>query len=94
MGEYIQILPIKKEDSKNKIITDGIDREPLSRGEVLSVGEGRHLADGTLIKPSVEVGDIVEYNPSLIVKELKDENYKVTIIINTHAIYGKYKSEE
>lgn len=60
-----------------------------SRGVVVSVGEGRRLADGTLVHPGVEVNDVVIYNPHMVGHEVKDETGADTVIISATGIYGK-----
>lgn len=89
MGEFIQIRPLKEEENKaGSIQLATVTKQRPAKGEVISVGDGRHLADGTFVKPPVEVGDIVVYNPHLFVHELKQDGQD-TIIVSTNAIYGK-----
>lgn len=92
LNEFVQIAPIKEEEQKQgKVILAKVRKEKPAKGEVISVGAGRHLADGTLVKPAVEPGDVVVYNPHMIGYELEAEDGSVTIIISTMAIYGRYK---
>lgn len=91
LNEFVQIEPIEDEAEKRqgKVIVAEVKKEKPARGRVISVGSGRHLADGTLIVPGVEPGDIVVYNPHMIGYELEHEG-KLTIIISSMAIYGRY----
>ena len=92
LNEFVQILPIDEgEQKQGKVILAEARKEKPAKGTVVSVGGGRHLADGTLIKPAVEPGDVVVYNPHMIGYELKGEDGKLTIIISSMAIYGRYK---
>ncbi len=91
LNEFVQIRPIKEERKQGKILLSNVNKEKSAKGEVLSVGLGRHLADGTLVKATVEVGDKVLYNPHMIGYELKEDDGKVSIIISAMAIYGRYR---
>ena len=68
-------------------------KEKTAKGRVLSVGEGRFLTDGTLVKPDLKVGDTVVYNPHLIGFELKDDEGNETVLVSSNAVYGKYVEE-
>lgn len=41
------------------IVIPEIAAEKPIQGEVIAVGDGKHLPDGTLQKPDVKVGDVV-----------------------------------
>ena len=88
MSEFIQIRPIKEDEKVGGIQLAQVTKQRPAKGEVMSVGEGRHLADGTFVKPGVAIGDVVLYNPHLFVYELKQDGMD-TIIVSTNAIYGK-----
>ena len=77
-----------KEDSGGVVVSE-LTKEKESLGKVLSVGEGRYLADGTLVKADLEVGDIVVFNPHLLGHEMKEDG-ETTILVSSNAIYGKY----
>ena len=91
LNEFVQIEPLVEEEKKQgKVILANTRKEKPAKGKVLSVGPGRHLADGTLVKSELEVGDVVFYNPHMIGYELEDDGKK-SIIISSMAIYGRYK---
>jgi co-chaperonin GroES (HSP10) len=92
LNEFVQIEPISEgEQRQGKVLLADVRKDKPAKGTVLSVGCGRHLADGTLVKPAVEPGDMVVYNPHMIGYELKDADGKLTIIISSLAIYGRLK---
>src|SRR3990167_86674 len=90
LNEFVQIEPIEEEaeQKQGKVIVAEVRKEKPAKGRVISVGSGRHLADGTLIVPGVEPGDMVVYNPHMIGYELRGDDGKLTIIISSMAIYG------
>ena len=90
LSEFVQIKPIQEERNVWGIELASVSRRPMAKGEVLSVGEGRHLADGTLVVPGVKVGEIVLYNPHMVSYELKQEGAE-TVIVSSAAIYGKFE---
>ena len=91
LNEFVQIAPINEgEKIQGKVIIADVKREKPAKGTVLSVGSGRILADGTSVRPAVEPGDVVFYNPHMIGYELEEGGVK-TVIISSMAIYGRYK---
>lgn len=88
VNEFVQIEPIKYE-RKSKIVIAELTKKQSATGKVLSVGEGRMLPDGTFIKPPVEVGDIIMFNPHLC--DPVDYNGEDIFIVNAIGIYGKEK---
>lgn len=48
-------------ESKSGILLPGQDKEPTFRGEVISVGEGALLENGTLVPMKVKKGDKIIY---------------------------------
>lgn len=56
---------IKEEKQSNKtnsgIVVQGRDKEPTYRGEVIAVGNGAMLENGTRVPLDVKVGDKVVY---------------------------------
>jgi len=61
--DRVLIRPIKPEETTTGgiIIPDTAKEKPI-HGEVLAVGEGRILQDGTIAPLRVKVGDIVVYS--------------------------------
>lgn len=59
-------LPIEEKEKKTKsgiiVSTHNTAKEIPEQGEVMAIGSGRLLNDGTLIKPSIKEGDIVLFN--------------------------------
>lgn len=91
LNDFIHIEPMEEEQKKGKAIEANVKKERKAIGKVLSVGEGRHLADGTLVKPVVKPGELIAYNPHLVGYELKDSEGKITLIISNQSVYGKYE---
>ena len=89
MNEYVQVEPVVEDKKKSRVVVSETDRGKTAKGLVISFGEGRPLADGSVLKPNVKVGDEVIYNPHMVSYELNEEGRK-TLIINANAIYGKY----
>ena len=81
LNENIQIVPIKEEKKKNRIIIAQTTKEKEAKGTVISVGSD--------VEADIKVGDIVVYNPHLIGHEMR-VGEEETIIINYKAIYGKF----
>jgi len=57
----ILLKEIKKEESSGGIKLPGNRYSVFSEGEVIAVGPGFSISNGKLIKPGVNVGDIVLY---------------------------------
>jgi len=50
-----------QEKTKGGIYLPDTAKEKPQEGEIMAVGPGKHSSDGTLIKPTVKVGDRVIY---------------------------------
>ena len=59
-------------------------------GTVLAVGPGKALADGTRMKMSVEVGDIVVFGVYAETITLRDDEF---IVLNEDDIYAVFERE-
>jgi chaperonin GroES len=65
LNDRVLVLP-KEPDEKSKggiILTPTSQKRP-NEGKVVAVGKGRVLADGRQLKPIVEVGQTVVYEPN------------------------------
>jgi len=89
LNEYVQIEPVKEVKKKSKIIVSEIIKKQTAVGIVVTVGEGRLLANGTKVVPQVKVGDKILYNPALL--DAMDYGDTIIYIINAMAIYGRLK---
>lgn len=88
MNEFVEIEPLEVEDERKVAIAKATKRE-TAVGRVLSVGEGRILANGNKVVPPVKRGDIILYNPALL-DDLEYKGRKISII-NATGIYGAFK---
>lgn len=63
----------------------GNAQEKTLEGEVLAVGPGKTLDNGTLLSPSVKVGDVVMF-PEHSYSEVSVDNEDYLIIKNEHIL--------
>lgn len=80
IGDHIIVKVASKEETSASgiIIPDTVDKERPEKGEVISVGPGKMLENGSLSQMSVKQGDEVvfkKYAPDEI--EVEDEEYLV-----------------
>ncbi len=61
LGASIVVRPIPSEESRSRIVVPEVYRASVRRGRVLSVGDGRLLADGNRAALQVAEGDCVLY---------------------------------
>jgi chaperonin GroES len=61
LADRLIVRPAKAEDKIGSIIVPENAKEKPVRGEVLAVGNGRVLADGTRLPLDVKPGDVVLY---------------------------------
>jgi chaperonin GroES len=71
INDHIILEPLSKEETTKSgiVIPDTADKEKPTEAKVIAVGEGRVLADGKRLAPSVKVGDKViftKYGPTEI----------------------------
>jgi chaperonin GroES len=61
VGDHIIVKAVSKEETSASgiIIPDTVDKERSERGEVIAVGPGRQLDNGTLSSMGVSVGQTV-----------------------------------
>ncbi|MGY5451874.1 co-chaperone GroES [Agarivorans sp. MS3-6] len=75
---------IKRKDQESKsaggIVLTGSAAEKSTRGEVLAVGKGRMLENGTLQALDVKVGDTVVFNEGYGTKTEKVDGEEVLIM--------------
>lgn len=76
-----------EDKTKLKIIVAEVVKKTTAKGKVLSKGKGRLLANGQMVEPQCEVGDIIVYNPHLL-QEIDHEGGKL-YLINAQNIYGR-----
>lgn len=88
LNENVQVELIE-DKGERKIVLAEVVKQKTAKGKVLSVGEGRLLANGTWVKPQVAVGDTILYNPHLL--QVVDHAGEKIYIINAQAIYGKFQ---
>lgn len=62
LADRVVVQPAAAEEkTKSGIIIPDTAKEKPQRGEVVAVGDGKVADSGTLIKPTVKVGDTVLY---------------------------------
>ena len=63
LGDRILVKPVKAEEvtASGIVLPDTIDKEKKAEGEVVAVGPGKLLDNGTRSQMEVSVGDIVLY---------------------------------
>lgn len=63
IGDHIVVKPLAKEEKSVSgiIIPDTVEKERAERGEVVAVGPGRTLENGTRFAVDVKVGDKVVF---------------------------------
>lgn len=61
--EHVHIRRLDDLVSPGGIILKEVDREEVQRGEVLAVGSGYLTEDGVVVPLTVQVGDVVLFEP-------------------------------
>ena len=62
LGDHVLVKPLSKEEkTQGGIILPDTAKEKPQAGEVIAVGPGRLLDNGTRVQPEVKVGDQVIY---------------------------------
>lgn len=74
-----------QEVSKGGIFIPGTSKEQPLEGEVLAVGKGRILENGSIVPLEVKVGDVVMFPPHSFI-EIKIDNEEYLIIRETAAL--------
>lgn len=78
LGDNVVVKPIKEEMVKGGIIIPDTATERTEKGEVISVGTGKLLDNGTRKAIELKVGDKVLYSYSK--KELKVDGQEFVIV--------------
>ena len=75
---------VKRLEAESKsaggIVLTGASAEKSTRGEILAVGNGRILENGTVKPLDVKVGDVVIFNEGYVVKKEKIDGQEVLIL--------------
>jgi len=82
----IKLAEIETKTAGGIILSEGAQEKVLT-GEVLAVGEGRTTTDGTLIPPSVKVGDTILFGKYAGLDKWED-NGEDLYLIQDQAILG------
>ncbi|NPV28957.1 MAG: co-chaperone GroES [Firmicutes bacterium] len=62
LGDHVVVKPLSREEkTEGGIILPDTAKEKPQEGEVIAVGPGRLLENGTRVQPEVKVGDRVVY---------------------------------
>ncbi|MGD9498546.1 MAG: co-chaperone GroES [Armatimonadota bacterium] len=59
LGDRVMVKRLEAETTSGGIHLPESARERPQKAEVIAVGEGKRLDDGTLVPPDVKVGDVV-----------------------------------
>jgi chaperonin GroES len=78
LGENVVVKPLKEETVKGGIIIPDTATERTEKGEVVAVGTGKLLENGTRKPVELKVGDKVLYSYSR--KELKVDGQEFVIV--------------
>jgi len=95
LNDELLILPAKKKErTAGGIVLPSTvsDDDTVGLGEVLDIGDGMLLNDGQYLKPSINVGDEVLYDPRSAVKFKHDDI--VYHFVKIHALHGKFAEEK
>ena len=81
LGDRVIVKPVTKEETTNSgiILPDTVDKERPEQGEVIAVGPGKVLENGSRASMNVKVGDKVvfkKYSPD----EVKIETVEYLVI--------------
>lgn len=63
LGDHILVKPVKAEEvtASGIVLPDTVDKEKKAEGEVIAVGPGKMLENGSRAVMEVSVGDVVLY---------------------------------
>jgi chaperonin GroES len=63
LGDHILVKPVKAEEvtASGIVLPETVDKEKKAEGEVVAVGPGKMLENGSRSQMEVSVGDIVLY---------------------------------
>ena len=69
LTDHLLVKPLVKEGSKSGLVLPDSEKDRPERGEVIAVGDGRILDNGTRLPMSIKVGDKIlfrKYTPDEI----------------------------
>jgi len=92
LNDNVLIKPVAREEATKSgiVLPDSVKNEGPAKGQVLAVGEGLLLENGSRAKMSVAVGDQVLYKKSYSAEELELDEGKC-VLIGEHDILGIIK---
>jgi len=78
--DRVVVKPLSKEETTKSgiILPDTVEKEKSERGEIMAVGEGRMLDNGSRAAMSVKVGNKIlfkKYSPDEV--KIKDETFLI-----------------
>jgi len=92
LGDHILVKPVKAEEvtASGIVLPDTIDKEKKAEGEVIAVGPGKMLENGSRASMEVSVGDVVLYKKwGGDEVEIKGEEHKIISADDVLAIVQK-----
>ena len=89
LNDNVLIKPEAREETTKSgiVLPDSVKNEGPAKGQVLAIGEGQLLEDGTRARMSVTVGDQVLYKKSYSAEELELDEGKC-ILVGEHDVLG------
>ena len=92
LNDNVLIKPVAEETATKSgiVLPDSVKNEGPAQGQVLAVGEGLLLENGSRAKMAVNVGDQVLYKKSYSAEELELDEGKC-VLISEHDILGIIK---
>lgn len=89
LNDHVLIKPVVREETTKSgiVLPDSVKNEGPAKGQVLAVGAGRLLDNGTRFPMSVVVGDQVLYKKSYSTEELELSEGKC-ILVSENDILG------
>ncbi|MFA4942260.1 MAG: co-chaperone GroES [Patescibacteria group bacterium] len=89
LNDNVLIKPLAREEATKSgiVLPDSVKNDGPAKGQVLAVGVGRLLENGTYTPMPVKVGDQVMYKKSYNTQELELDEGKC-ILVSEHDILG------
>ncbi len=92
LGDHILVKPLKQEEVTKSgiVLPDTVDKEKKAEGEVVAVGPGKLLKDGSRAQMEVAVGDVILYKKwGGDEVEIEGEEHKIISADDVLAIVSK-----
>lgn len=89
LNDNVLIKSVAREEMTKSgiVLPDSVKNDGPAKGQVLAVGEGRMLENGTYAKMPVSVGDQVMYKKTYSTEELELDDGKC-VLVSIHDVLG------